>query len=233
MPSYRFYSEKPLVIGDYILDGEEAHHLLNVMRIRIGEEVEIVDGKGSLASATLAEIGKKNARLTITSVHVEKAPSYSLTLALGNLRPGHMEYALEKCTEIGVSDFILFSADRSERKEISESQMRRYNSIIQAAVKQCGRLFAPSLSISKSLEAALVDKETIVFGDLSTEEPTQTLTTLPTSICLVIGPESGLSENEVRILRSKNAQGIRFHPNILRAETCALVASYALIQKLL
>ncbi len=229
MPSYRFYSEKPLIVGDYTLDGEEAHHLMNVMRVRIGEMVEIVDGKGNLASARLLELGKKSAKLHIETIHTDIKPAYSLTLVLGNLRSGHMEYALEKCTEIGVTDFILFAADKSDRKEISDSQLKRYNSIIQAAIKQSGRLYLPTLSTCKSLTAAIDNKQNIVFGDLSSKVadyfPSQ-------SICLVIGPESGFSEKEVGLLQSKGAQGIRFSQNTLRAETCALVASYALLQKL-
>lgn len=232
MPSYRFFSQSQLAVGELLLVDEEAHHLSQVMRARAGDIVEVADGKGNLSNASITEIGKKQVRLNIEEITTEPKPLYTLTLALGLQRAAHLEYALEKCTELGVTDFILFAANRSERKELTPNNIKRYESIIQAALKQSGRLYLPTITFAPTLQKAITNQPCVVFGDLSEKSISLNSASLPQSVCVVIGPESGLSEKEDEILRKEGAIGIRFHPNILRAETAAIIATYAVFTKI-
>ncbi len=240
MPAHRFFSNTPLSIEhpdqdptspenqasrNLRLDGDEAHHLITVMRARIGDEVEIIDGKGRLAIAQIVEKDKKHVILKIENIITEEPSQYSRTLILALLRHGHIEYALEKCTEVGITDFILFPGARSDRDDISQTQFKRYQTILESSIKQCGRLFIPTLHFVSSLKKAVEGQSFITFGDLSSSSLPIHNITIPQKASIVIGPEAGFSEEEYAYLRSIQATGIRFHKNILRAETAAVVAS--------
>lgn len=207
-----------------MLRDDEFHYLRSVMRLRVGETAEVFDGKGNLATCELVKLLDKEAHLKVLEVVTEEAEPYSVTLALAFLKPSHLEYAIEKCTEVGVTNFLLYPAMRSEKKSASDQYIKRLETIILSAVKQCGRLFIPKLEIKERLKDCL--HELVLFGDL---EATTSLTKRQQNVTLVIGPESGFSPEERALLLEHGAQGVRFNRNILRSETAAVVGSSFLL----
>jgi 16S rRNA (uracil1498-N3)-methyltransferase len=219
MPQNRYYYQGLLQPGhDIFLKDDEFHYLRSVMRTRAGEKVDVINGKGLLATAEVSKISEKDAILSITSVEDLQVEPRKLQLALGFLKPAHLEYAVEKACEVGVTGFLLFAANRSEKKAVSDQYLKRLQTIILSATKQCGRLFLPELHIKDSLKDCLEGQ--VLFGDLAS---TTHITDLPLSdtVTLVIGPESGLSSSELKLLIDNNAQGVLLHKNTLRAETAA------------
>ncbi len=227
MPAERFYSPNPLQQGEEVfLTDLEFHHLVNVMRIRENECIEIVNGNGQLATATVKRIEKKRALLHVDLIKTEIAPVHSLILAQAVPRTNRLEFILEKGTELGVTEIWLFPSARSEKRSFTEHQIERLNAILIAAMKQCGRLFLPKLLFMPMIKEWKEVPQRAYFGDTSPDAPLfldlWDKKSATTFFC--IGPESGFSEEEILLLRSKNLMGVKLHSNILRTDTAALTA---------
>ncbi len=234
MPHNRYFASSPLSIGSHIeIDDAEFHHLTRVMRAKENDTIEVINGKGVVAHARVHKLTKDTAFCTVFEREEEPPSLYSITLALAFLKQNHLEFAIEKATEIGIHRFLLFPAERSEKKECSPHAIERLHSIIRSATKQCGRLFLPILEVKKDIQSCYDKKECCLYGTLAEAIPYRTLA--PTiqqtkEITLFIGPESGFSHKEVAFFTANAIQGTRFCTNILRAETAAIVGAYSLIE---
>lgn len=226
MPVNRYFVTEKLT-----LTGQELQHFSRVMRGKVGDEIECINGKGLLGQGVVKRLSKDEAEIELLRKEIEPPLPFSLTLALGLLKPAHLEYALEKATEAGATRFYLFQADRSEKKEVREQYIKRLEAIVQGATKQCGRLYLPEIYLKQSLDEC-IEKNATFFGDLE-EKKSGIPTTLPSNdITIVIGPESGFSEKERGRLLSKQAKPISLHPYTLRAETAACCATLLFFHKL-
>ncbi len=137
MPIERFYFDGELK-GMIRLEGQEYHHLMHVMRIRIGEDVELVNGRGDLAIARLESISKYNAELIVLTLTSTPLLPERLTLAIPLMRPAKLELVVEKCTELGAGAFFFYTAQFSEKHDLSDHQLERLQHIAISAMKQCG-----------------------------------------------------------------------------------------------
>lgn len=224
MPQDRFFIPALFSSGQTLsLEDLEFHHLAHVMRIKENETIELVNGQGQLASATVLQMGKKNAQLKIDSLINEPKPTDRLILAQALPRLNRLDLILEKTTELGVTEIWLFPGKLSEKKEYNP---QRAEQILINAMKQSGRLFLPALRYFPSLEKCPIETIPFYFGDLSEGA-------LPLKIAaagIFIGPEKGFSENEIEWLK-KHAQGVKINRNVLRTDTAA-IASIALLANL-
>ena len=230
MPQHRYYVSEPFYVDKSIaIQDPEFHHLHSVMRQKEGDKLELINGQGQLAHGVIIAIQKKQALVQISHVQEEKPADFCLTLALSFLKNAHLEFAIEKACEIGVSQICLFQALRSEKKELSEQCLKRLQTIVISACKQCGRLYIPTIEVYKNLKECLKKEELSFFGDLSsTSQPiarfAQDLQKRKAAT-IYIGPESGFTEEEVKRLQENGAHGITLSKNTLRAETAAIVAT--------
>ena len=222
MPFDRFYLDDPLQqTREAHLESSELHHLAHVMRIKEGEEVELVNGRGTLAHAKVISIGKSRAELKIEKSTTLPSNPPQILLGIPILRPSKLEWIVEKGTELGVDAFLLFPARLSEKKEVSSSSLERLHTLMISAMKQSGRLFLPHLEILSSF-TKLFDRETkVLFGDTRNSK---TIQKFEFPILFVTGPESGFSKEEHDLLDEKGI-GIHLNENILRAETAPLAAA--------
>lgn len=221
MPVERFYSPTPFSTGaPCILEEEELHHL-QVIRLRVGEKVELVNGKGELAQATLISLEKRRAQLMIDSVTRSASSGPIRILAQAIPRFNRLEFILEKGTELGATAFWLFPGERSEKSSFSDNQSQRMIQLTIAAMKQCGRLDLPLIELHPPLLSWTNLSYPLLYGDTRQEAPP--LTTLLGPLILLIGPEGGLSPAELTHLDGPlAAQGHRLHSNILRTDTAAI-----------
>ncbi len=230
MPAHRFFLDSPFSQKTISLEGDEFHHLKNVMRARPGDLIEIVNGKGSLVHARLLEIQNNSALFEITQKIDEPPPSCPLILAQAFTRPALLDWIIEKGTELGADEFWLFPGDQSEKKELSPRQLERLHTLTLSALKQCGRLYLPALHLKPPLSHWDKPQGTLLFGSLLPhEQPLQK--NYPSPVIIAIGPEKGFSSHEETLLGTKlHATGVTLHRNILRAETAALCALSLLSQ---
>lgn len=235
MPHNRYYIDSPMGEDQpVVLSGEEWHHLARVSRARKGDQVELVNGRGQLARATVNDLRKSDAELIIGTV-LEKPSPPPLILAQAIPRMNHLEWIIEKGTELNATAFWLFPGNLSEKDTLSPNQIARLKHLCVSAMKQCGRLDLPEIVLMPSLSQWKPLEGTLLFCDTAENAPN--LWNLPRvqflPIYLFVGPEKGFDSKETSILSSAlRAQGVRLHPNILRAETAPLVA-LSLIQNFL
>ena len=219
----RFYVKTEYSTNTNIeLTENEHHHLSRVMRMHVGDEVELVNGLGSKAPARVSRIDKEKTSLHILSVEKEPPRPTHIFVGIPLMRPSKLEWVIEKGTELGADAFFLYPADHSTQDSLSNHQIDRLRTITISALKQSKRLYLPSLEILPDLQSLLAKDAQIFFGDTRASAkafaPRKDKTTL-----FITGPESGFSEKEVQLLDLK-AEGVRLNPNVLRAETAPIVA---------
>ncbi|MGH7198043.1 MAG: RsmE family RNA methyltransferase [Candidatus Omnitrophota bacterium] len=219
MPADRFFTPVSLKTSSLSLEGEELHHLAKVMRVRPGETIELVNGRGELATAELISLDKKTAHLKILS-HETATPPPPLILAQAVTRTASLEWIIEKGTELGATEFWLFPGEKSEKKNLA---LQRLETIQINALKQCGRLFLPHLALKPPLQEWPPPSGSLFFGDLSPHAP-PLKGPFDSPVIFFIGPEKGFSTSELATLSRFKARGISLHSNILRAETAAIAA---------
>lgn len=227
MPAERFYISTLFSEGAPIaVEEDEFHHLVRVMRGKVGDTVELINGKGQLAQCTITEINKRNATLQIDSLINEPKPLFEVILAQAIPRGNRLDFILEKGTELGMTQLWLFPGDRSERHDFSEKQLARAQTIMAAALKQCGRLWMPDLYFKEPIKKWGSLPYPTYFGDVAPDAPLllQKINRTKNGVIIIIGPESGLTDAEETKLKSLNATGIKLHTHILRTDTAALAA---------
>lgn len=224
MPAERYFIDKLLQEGGKLLIEDEEFHHFRVMRAQEGDSLELVNGQGALAVASVIQIEKKRAYLQIERVKSFDIPDNRLVLALAIPRINRLDFIVEKGTELGLTDLWLFPGQRSERKELTEHQLERLRSIAIAAMKQCGRLFLPKICLKPPLTKWEPLPFTAFFGDVDPAAPALNTQKIPNKTIVFIGPESGFENTEIETLRKMGVQGVKLHSNILRVDTAALVA---------
>lgn len=228
MPAERYFLDDSYDRGATLeLKGTEFHHLARVMRVRKGEFIELVNGRGSLVEAIVDEVTKDKATLRIESVHTEPKSPCRLLLAQAIVKLNRLDFIFEKGTELGVDTFWLFPGDRSSQKEMYPAQKERVFAIMIAAMKQCGRLWLPSLVFQPGInEWSAPPATAIFFGDPRSDlwlADAAGHCSLREKL-FVTGPEGGFSEEEELSLKNLGGVGVCLHNNILRTETASIMA---------
>lgn len=235
MPINRFFTEQNLVVGKTAtITGQEFHHFAHVIRVKEGEIIELVNGRGQLAKATVESKGRHEAVVVVEDVESEEPPKKRVIIVQALPRLNRLEFILEKCTELGMDEIWLFPGDNSEKKRLSDSQIARVETILISAMKQCGRLFLPTIQLKPNLSSWKLDLGgCLLYGDIAPSAPwlidtwleKKEVKNVEKQDCLFfIGPETGFSEKEHQFLKEIGAVGVKLHRNILRTDTAPMVA---------
>ena len=226
MPANRYYIDAPLKEHEeVVIEESEFHHLSRVMRARIGDPLELVNGKDILATAHITIIEKKQAHAHIDTVETKKSSLPAITLAIPLTQSSKLDLIIEKGCELGASAFWIYPADCSEKKTLTTNQKQRLSHLLISAMKQCGRLDLPTLELKPPLKEWAPFKGLTLFGDTSETAKPLTKDTSEAPILFITGPEKGFTPLELTTLKERlHAKGVRLHANTLRMETAPLVA---------
>lgn len=200
------------------ITGEECKHITRVMRHQVGDKLYVTDGKGSIYLTEISSAEKSEVLCDIkeTSLYDEQLPN--ITICIPRLRSqDRFEFALEKCIELGITNFIVYTADRSVAKG---EKLDRWNKIALSAMKQSLRSFIPKIEYEKSLSKILNRESNIVYFDQNSEnlfKENISQIKLNNSNVFIFGPEGGISEKELELLNDKC--NYQLTGNRLRAET--------------
>ena len=238
----RFLLHKtPAVGSEEVITGQDARHIALVLRLKPGDDILLLTGNGQEYSARIRSISADGVRVCISSVHRSQTdPAIELTVALGFLKEKKMDELIRQLTELGIHRFQPFFARRSVSKP-DESRMVtrvvRWEKIARESLKQCRRgstpKIRPAISFDEVLSAAAKDDVKIVFWEQETRLPipeiVDAVSGKPLKVTILLGPEGGLTAEEVQAARSAGFVTYSLGPRILRAETAA-VAACALVQ---
>ncbi|MCP1728413.1 16S rRNA (uracil1498-N3)-methyltransferase [Natronospira proteinivora] len=213
------------------LDGSTVHYLRRVLRLKDEHPLRIFNGVGEEYEATLGP--GEQARILQAIDHQAESP-LPVTLIQGISRGQKMDYALQKAVELGVTAirpaFCERSVVRLDDKRLKK-RLDHWQGVIESACAQSGRSYVPELQPPFSL--IHIEKPATGEGLFLAPSAEQSLATVarPQALSLVIGPEGGLSDAEIRVLKAAAYRGTRLGPRVLRTET-ASVAALAAIQTL-
>lgn len=216
------------------LTGEEARHAATVSRLRVGEQVRVGDGRGRVAFAEAAAVGRDAVTLTVLSVDVVPEPRPRLHLVQALAKGGRDELAIQAATELGVTSVAPWQAARSVARWTgpkAESGAARWASIVREASKQAMRPWAataePLLSTAALVELARARRTVLLDPDA----PQRLVDAVPQDVddlVLVVGPEGGVAPEETAALVEAGAVPARMGPTVLRTSTAAPAALAAL-----
>ncbi len=227
----RYYVDSPLLLGTQVaLEQNEVRHL-RVMRKRVGDCIEIINGKGVLAIGKITSLDSQSSWCHL--VHTERQNSSSSLILIQALAAfSKLEWIVEKSTELGATKIQLFPADQGQTHTLSNEKLQRLRRITIAAVKQCQRLDVPTIETVPALCKIPRPEGTLFYGDREGNY-IEKLTSKPAPYHFCIGPESGFSQKErLYLSHTWKALPIRLHPNVLRTETAAVIATAVLSWKL-
>ncbi|MBK0382270.1 16S rRNA (uracil(1498)-N(3))-methyltransferase [Pedobacter sp. SD-b] len=213
----------------YQLDEEESKHCIKVLRLKIGDQINLIDGKGGLYLAEIIDDHPKRTVLNILQIKTEYAKrNHYLHIAVAPTKNiDRFEWFLEKATEIGIDEVTPIICERSERKEI---KIDRSNKIITSAIKQSLKAYHPKLNnyipFKTFISQASADLKLIAHCDEG-QKPGIAEKFIPHQKYLIlIGPEGDFSPTEIAAALESGFIAITLGDSRLRTETAALEACF-------
>lgn len=231
----RVYQSSPLAPGQELaLDAVASQHLLKVLRLREGAPLIVFDGHGESYDAVLTGSSGKHATVRLLQqVEADTESSLQLHVGLGISKGERMDYAIQKLVETGVHRITPLLTEHTVVKldgRREQTRRQHWQGIIVSASEQCGRNYLPQLhdvsDITSWIENVTADCK-LVF-DASGNTELKSIQPIPAAVCVLIGPEGGLSEQEIRYATRNGFLVARLGPRILRTETAAVAISAAL-----
>ncbi|MCL4877607.1 MAG: 16S rRNA (uracil(1498)-N(3))-methyltransferase [Anaerolineae bacterium] len=234
---HRFFVSPDAIQGNTVtLPEPAAHQIRNVLRMRAGAHIVVLDNRGWEYTTEIIEIERKY----VTGQIIEKQaaqgePRVHLTLYQAILKRHNFELVLQKCTEIGVTCFVPMITERTVVSDVKESKRERWERIVTEAAEQSRRGKIPELRDPLEFEHAVseLSQYEIALIPYENEQDTGLRDILRPNIlsaAVLIGPEGGFSEQEIAL--AHHASPITLGARILRAETAAIVASTLILYEL-
>ena len=233
----RIYQPVSLKAGTVIeLEKSASHHLTRVLRLRQGAQIILFNGRGGEYTASLNIDGKKVHASINQFIDINRESPLEITLLQGISKGDRMDFAIQKSVELGVRKIVPVICQRTVvnlQHDRLEKKIQHWQGIIINACEQSGRTQLPTLCPPVKFHDCLATEQAATRITLDPEADTrlQQLTPDGNSVALLIGPEGGLSGDEIAHAGNNNFQGIQLGPRILRTETAAL-ATVAAIQQL-
>ncbi|MFT7386779.1 MAG: 16S rRNA (uracil1498-N3)-methyltransferase [Candidatus Endobugula sp.] len=229
------------------LDKAAMHHLVTVMRMKVGHQFMVfngrpVDGVYGEFVATLSHVDKKKAQVEVGKFSLARTePSLRIHLGACVIKNDRMDWLLQKATELGVTEITPLFSQNTDVKipaERIEKKVEHWQKIVVNACQQSGRVTIPVIHAPQVLDTWLpLLSERHCKLILHPYVPPYSFDALsaskkPSKLALLVGPEGGLSEQEVSLAIANQFSGMRLGPRILRAETAPLVAMSILMHQL-
>ncbi len=226
--------------ADIVLDGQAAQHLIKVLRMKPDQEINLFNGDNVFYHGQIAQVEKKSLRVNIKGCTTSNTES-PLKTHLGQVmsRGDRMDYVIQKSTEMGVTEITPLTSERCELKlkgERESKKIQHWQQIAISAAEQCGRASVPKINSVESCETWIkkvhVEPSETTLNLVLHHRDQQHLSQIqspPQCVNLLIGPEGGLTAEEIALAQSLSFKASTFGPRVLRTET-APVAALALLQ---
>ena len=229
-----YHPELITQLGTLFLSDDAAGHIGRVLRMKPEQEILLFDGSGAEFPAKITEVSKKNVQVEILR-KVEKSIESPLDIHLGQVvsRGEKMEFTIQKSVELGVNTITPLISERCGVKldpERFEKKLVQWQKIAIAACEQCGRNKVPVVRPLMKLEEWCAEQDDALKLNLHPRAK-YSINTLPTpveKVRLLIGPEGGLSAEEISMTEKHQFEETLLGPRVLRTETAALTAITAL-----
>ncbi len=231
-----FFSDQISSGSKQVLQNDEAHHAIKVLRVNIGELIKISDGVRNWVSGPIIEIAKKELFISITDRGEIQSTMPELVLVQAITKSDRNKEMLELAVEAGVDRIIPWQADRSISKWQSDST-QKWQAGIKQSCKQARQIKLPQLMkvMNTSEVVKLIGSEGfgIVFHEGAPTKLSEiTIPNSLTAVYLIIGPEGGISEQELELFQNANSKVVRLGETVLRSAHAGFAALSAVQTKL-
>ncbi|MEU3060315.1 16S rRNA (uracil(1498)-N(3))-methyltransferase [Streptomyces subrutilus] len=227
---------------EFVLDGPEGRHAVSVKRLNPGESVVLADGRGRWAEAVVkAAEGKDRLVVTVSGVFEEAEPAVRITVVQALPKGDRGELAVETMTETGVDAVVPWQASRcitQWRGERGAKALAKWRATAREAGKQSRRVRFPEVAealSTRQVAALLAGADLAVVLHEDRDTPSQALATaeLPAagSVVLVVGPEGGVSPEELAVFADAGARPYRLGRSVLRTSTAGTAATAVLLAR--
>jgi 16S rRNA (uracil1498-N3)-methyltransferase len=235
---HRFYLPPERCTGDQLrLDGREAHHALNVLRLKDGERVTVLDGAGREFLCAVENVARPLLVLAVKEKRSTPAPPCSITLLVAIPKGKIIENIIQKSVELGAHRIVPLLTERvvtQLEEEGAEHKREKWQQVAIEAVKQCGAAWLPKIEAPQTIHAFLARAEKIelpLVGSLQTarQHPRKYFSEfqkqhgrLPHSTGAWIGPEGDFTLEELALIQQAGALPVTLGNLTLRVETAAV-----------
>ena len=224
----RFFIDAPLSLGQHELPEAQAHYIGRVLRHAAGDAVQLFDGSGQEYLGELIEVGKKAVRVELREQLAGQAESpLRIHLGQGLSRGERMDWAIQKATELGVSEITPIVSERCEvrlKDERADKRLAHWRQVAISACEQCGRSVLPVIHAPITLaewQGHVQAELKLVLHPVAAPLESHAR---PHNLAFLIGPEGGLSVAEVEQAKAAGFHAARLGPRVLRTETAPVVA---------
>jgi 16S rRNA (uracil1498-N3)-methyltransferase len=232
----RVHVDARLVVGEEIsLDKSQGHYLKHVLRLKSGAALLLFNGREAVDYKATLVLDDKQAKARIdAAIPLQTESSLDCQVIQGLGRNDHMDWMIQKTTELGVRKIFLFNAERSQspiKSSQLEKKLARWRGIAISACEQSGRAVLPEIQFCAGLGRATATSTTELklLLDFDGDSLVSTLPTTCSAVSILLGPEGGLNPSEIEIAKSAGFAPVNLGQRVLRAETAAIVA-LAIIQ---
>lgn len=211
------------------LESGPSQHIARALRMQVGDALVLFDGRGGEYPATITSLSKKHVSVSIGPYREQDVESpLSIHLGIAVSRGERMDWVVQKATELGVTEITPLFSERTEVKlkgERADKKLRHWQQIAISACEQCGRNRVPPIQPLGGLDqwlGSVQAQRKFVLHHRS--DPQADAGEAPTSIALLVGPEGGLSAEEIGAAESAGFLPLRLGPRVMRTETAPLAA---------
>lgn len=219
-----------------VLDGDEGRHAATVKRLRVGEELVLTDGSGAAVIGCVVEAAKSALVVEVSSVARSPRESPAVTVVQAIPKGDRGELAVEMLTEVGVDTIVPWAASRSVavwRGERAAKSLAKWRSTARAAAKQARRVWFPEVTsmVTTDEVAALIAESdlAVVLHEAAGESIADLSLDGVGSIVVVVGPEGGISEEELAAFAAAHVVGLG--SSVLRTSTAGVAGVAALLSR--
>ncbi len=248
----RFFIEDSIVLDEQIkIVGATATQITSVLRLGSGDTITLFNGSGAEFDAKIVSTSSSTVYAdVISSSFPETELQFDLVAVIGRSKPTKVEFIIQKCTELGVSQFIILECTYAIGDSPDEKKAARWRKIAIEATEQCGGTKVPQIIIGTNIsqlskiipemDAALLahEQEKCVLLGNALDECLYQTDNIPLDspsrkrIMLITGPEGGFRKDEVDLMTRAGATSISLGPRILRAETAAIAGCAKIAMRL-
>ena len=235
MPSpYFYFASLAKQVDAFVLDENSSRHIVQVLRMKPGENLRLTDGKGLSAQATIRDANKKRCIVNIIEKNIQPPPDRRVLIGLSLLKnTSRFEWFLEKASELGITEIIPLKCDRTEKQQF---RMERMRSILESALIQSLQVWMPKLHDPQPflqwVEQTQADQKFIAHCEQGAKRKlSEVINTKLSSQLILIGPEGDFTEEEISHAIQAGFIAVDLGENRLRSETAA-VAVAALLKLL-
>jgi len=229
----QYLSDKELYYSSYLtnneifIEGEELHHIKNVMRHKVGDEIYITDGCGNIFRSRIDSISKNTAKCLIIEKFIYDNKFSNFVFCIPRLKNNErLEFAIEKCVELGITNFLFFESERTIARGFKKERIKK---LFLSSMKQSLQGWLPKADFINNLfEINKYEGKKILFEQKSERFFRDFLLDKKNiedknKFYFIFGPEGGFSENEISKINSPVL--LRITPNRLRSETAIITAA--------